>query len=104
MKAKVLRFFVEFFALCAAIAIACTFIELWAAVAAFAFGGAAMVCYLLWSYYKLDEYAVLFTDKSGQPQKCTVRAMNFAEAEAAAKMYYPEIKTINHTIKLGVEL
>ena len=103
MKAKVLRFFVEFFALCAAIAIVCTFIDLWAGVAVVIFGGAAMVCYMLWSYYKLDEYEIFYTD--GLTNKsCKVRATNDAEARAIARAYYPEIQNIDWSIKLGVEL
>jgi fatty acid desaturase len=102
-KVKVLRFAVEFFALCAVIAFVCTFADLWAGVAALMFGGAAMVCYLFYSYYSLNEYEIFYTD--GLTNKtCKVRATNEAEACAIARAYYPEIKVIDWAIRLGVEL
>ena len=58
-KVKVLEFVFKFFALCAVIAFACTLVELWAGVAAVAFGGLALVTYLLYDFYaKFNQYSV----------------------------------------------
>ena len=104
-KVKVLRFAVEFFALCAVIAIVCTFADLWAGLAALIFAATSAVFYLFYDFYsKFTLYSIHYYTRGGEYKTCEISAMDFDDARKRARMYHHDIDSIQHVIKLGVEL